>query len=329
MEAKGHPDFPTEEAYRILDDIGTFASPVIVLSGGEPLLRKDVFDIANYGTSKGFRMCLATNGTLVTPEVCKNIKEAGIKMVSLSLDGSTSKVHDDFRQQPGAFEGTVRAARLFKEHGIDFLINSSFTKRNQEEIPRVYRLAKELGATAWYMFMIVPTGRGEDILEELISPEDYESLLGWHYEMEKGEEDLLVRPTCAPHYYRIRLQKAKEEGGKVAHRTLKFSTGGAKGCLAGQLIVLIDVDGNVLPCSYFPVSAGNIKEQSLKYIWENSSLFKELRDFAGYKGKCGACEYIRVCGGCRARAYAVRGDYLAEEPFCSYIPRRLEEKSSS
>ncbi len=326
MEVKGHPDFSTDEGYRLLDDIATFASPVIVLSGGEPLLRADVFDLARYGTSKGFRMCLATNGTLVTPEICGKIKDAGIKMVSLSLDGSTAEVHDNFRNQEGAFEGTVNAARLFKEHGIEFLINSSFTKRNRDEIPKVYKLAKELGATAWYMFMIVPTGRGEEIMEELIPPDDYESILEWHYEMECGEEDILVRPTCAPHYYRIRLQKAKEQGDRVEHRTLKFSTGGAKGCLAGQLIVLIDVDGNVLPCSYFPMSAGNVREQSLKEIWENSPLFKELRDFKEYHGKCGKCEYVNVCGGCRARAYAMTGDYLGPEPFCSYMPRRAQSQ---
>ncbi len=326
LDVKGHPDFSLEEARRVIDDIASFANPVVVLSGGEPLLRDDVYEIASYGTSKGLRMCLATNGTLVTSEVCRKLKESGICMVSLSLDGSTAQVHDDFRQQPGAFEGTMNAARLFRENGISFLINSSFTKRNQGEIQKIYRLAKEIGATAWYMFMIVPTGRGKEILDELISPEDYEELLKWHYEMEKHEDQILVRPTCAPHYYRIRMQMAKEEGIKLEHRSLKFSTGGAKGCLAGQLISLIDVDGNVLPCSYFPKAAGNIRESSMKEIWENSPLFKELRDFSLYKGRCGKCEYVRVCGGCRARAYAINGDYLAEEPFCNYTPRNYTAK---
>ena len=172
------------------------------------------------------------------------------------------------------------------------------------------------------MFMIVPTGRGEDIMGELISPEDYEEILGWHYEMEKEEEELLVRPTCAPHYYRIMLQKSKEDKEKFKRRSLKFSTGGSKGCLAGQLICLIDVDGEVQPCSYFPKSAGNIREKSFKDIWENSTLFQSLRDFKSYKGSCGSCEYLNVCGGCRARSYAMTGDYLDEEPFCNYIPRK-------
>jgi heme b synthase len=326
LEVKGHPDFSTKEAFRIIDDIAGYANPVVVLSGGEPLFRDDVFEIARYGTEKGLRMCLATNGTLVNDKICEKIKDSGIKIVSLSLDGSEETVHDNFRNQKGAFAGTINAARLFKTSGIEFIINSSFTKRNQEEIPKVYKLAKELGATAWYMFMIVPTGRGEEIMNELVSKEDYEDILEWHYRMEKDEKDMLVRPTCAPHYYRIVLQKSKEEGSKFERRTLKFSTGGAKGCIAGQLIALIDVDENVLPCSYFPKPAGNMKEQSFKDIWENSRLFKELRDFKKYKGKCGSCEYLSVCGGCRARAYSVYGDYLEEEPFCSYIPVKIRMK---
>ncbi|MBI4824307.1 MAG: radical SAM protein [Nitrospirae bacterium] len=326
-EVRGHPDFSFEEALRIMDDISGYAKPVIVLSGGEPLLRADVFDIARYGTEKGLRMCLATNGTLVTSEICLKIKDSGIKIVSLSLDGGEESIHDDFRAERGAFKGTINAARLFREYGIEFIVNSSFTKRNQEEIPKVYRLAKELGATAWYMFMIVPTGRAEEIMNELISKEDYEEILKWHYEMEKAEKDMLVRPTCAPHYYRIVLQKSKEEGQRFQRRTLKFSTGGAKGCIAGQLICLIDVDGNVLPCSYFPKSAGNIREKPFKEIWENSELFKQLRDFKSYKGKCGSCEYITVCGGCRARAYSIYGDYLEEEPFCGYVPVKMKKKA--
>jgi radical SAM protein with 4Fe4S-binding SPASM domain len=237
-------------------------------------------------------------------------------------------VHDDFRNMEGAFEGTMRAAALFKKHGIEFIINSSFTKRNQEHIKDVYKLAKGLGATAWYMFMIVPTGRGDDLMEELISAEDYEEILDWHYDMEHDEDTMLVRPTCAPHYYRIVLQKNKGREGdeKLKRRTLKFSTGGSKGCIAGQLICLIDVDGNVLPCSYFPKAAGNIREQSFKDIWENSPLFKDMRDFKSYKGRCGSCEFVGVCGGCRARAYAIHGDYMAEEPFCTFVPTKMKKE---
>jgi heme b synthase len=326
LAVQGHPDFSFEEATRVIDDISAYASPVMVLSGGEPLLRDDIFDIAKYGNDKGLRMCMATNGTLVTPEIADRIKEADIKMVSLSLDGSSAEIHDNFRNVPGAFDGTINAMDLFNERGIKFLINSSFTKRNQEEIPKIYKLAKKKGATAWYMFMIVPTGRGEDIMNELISKEDYEELLKWHYELEKNEDEMLVRPTCAPSYYRVVLEQAKEKGDDFKRRTLQFSTGGSKGCLAGQLICLIDVDGEVLPCSYFPKSAGNIREKSFKDIWENSELFKDMRDWKSYKGRCGSCEYVGVCGGCRARAYAITGDYMEEEPFCSHVPFKMANK---
>src|SRR4030043_584946 len=326
FEVKGHPDFSTDEAFRIIDDIVSYAKPVIVLSGGEPLVRKDVFEIAEYGSEKGLRMCLATNGTLVTDDICKKIKNSGIKIVSLSLDGSEEAVHDNFRNQKGAFGGTINAARLFKKYGIEFIINSSFTKRNQEEIPKIYKLAKKLGATAWYMFMIVPTGRGQEIMDELISKEDYEEILEWHYQMEKNETDMLVRPTCAPHYYRVRMQKAKEEGIKIQPRTLSFSTGGGKGCICAQTIAFIDSKGNLQPCSHFPVVAGNGKRQPFKEIWYHSELFESLRAFEKYKGRCGECEYLNVCGGCRARADAVLGDYLEEEPFCDYVPIRTKRR---
>ena len=160
LEVAGHADFSLDEAKAIIDNIAAYASPVLVLSGGEPLLRADVFDIARYGTAKGFRMCLATNGTLVTDAICEQIKAAEIKMVSLSLDGAKAETHDNFRNQQGAFDGVMNAIRLFKQYSIPFLINSSFTVRNRKEIPEIYRLVKSLGATAWYMFMIVPTGRG-------------------------------------------------------------------------------------------------------------------------------------------------------------------------
>ncbi|MEJ2202430.1 MAG: radical SAM protein, partial [Desulfuromonadaceae bacterium] len=244
-------DFNTEEAFKLIDDICEVSKPVMVLSGGEPLLREDIFEIAQYGTSKGLRMCMATNGTLITDAVCERMKAAEIKMVSLSLDGSTAAIHDDFRSCPGAFEGVIRGAETLKRNGIKFLINSSFTKRNQQDIGNTFKLAKSLGATAWYMFMIVPTGRGEEIMNELISKEDYEEILSWHYQQEKQEDDILMRPTCAPHYYRIVPQMAKAEGVDFQRRSLTFSTGGGKGCIAAQTICLIDCFGNLKPCSYF------------------------------------------------------------------------------
>jgi AdoMet-dependent heme synthase len=318
-------DFSTEEGKKLLKEISDFSKPVVVLSGGEPLLRPDIFELAEYGTSLGLRICMATNGALVNDEVCEKMKKADIKMVSLSLDGSSPEVHDNFRGCPGAFQGVVNAAGYFRKHGQKFLINSSFTKRNQSDIANTFKVAKSLGATAWYMFMIVPTGRGEEIMSELISKEDYEEILDWHYQQEKLEEDILMRPTCAPHYYRIVPQKAKAEGVKFERRSLTFSTGGGKGCIAAQTICLIDCFGNVKPCSYFHRTAGNVKVTPFREIWENSEIFKDLRNFKAYKGKCGECEYINVCGGCRARADAVYGDYMAEEPFCNYVPIKVQK----
>lgn len=316
-------EYTGSEARGLIDQLADYASPVLVLSGGEPLLREDCFDLARYGTDKGLRMCLATNGTLVDEAVCEEILASGIRMVSLSLDGSTPEIHDDFRQQPGAFEGVMRAASHFRRFEIPFLVNSSFTKRNQADIENVYRLAKELGAKAWYLFMIVPTGRAEGALDELISREDYEKILHWHYHQEQDETEILMRPTCAPHYFRIVRQESKREGRKWKQRSLAFATGVAKGCLAGQNIAFIDRCGNVRPCSYFSEAAGNLREQSFQEIWEDSVLLNNLRDFDNYEGKCGSCEYLRVCGGCRARAAALNeGDYLAEEPFCTYVPIR-------
>jgi len=254
--------------------------------------------------------------------MCVKIKDSGIKIVSLSLDGSNKKVHDDFRGVNGAFDGVIKAAKLFNKYNIPFIINSSFTKRNQSDIKNVYHLAKSLGATAWYMFLIVPTGKGEDLLKELVSKEDYEEILNWHYDMEQSENDILVRPTCAPQYYRIWHERSNRDGKSTERRSLKFSTGGGKGCVAAQSICFINSSGDVYPCSYFPVPAGNVFKQSIREIWNSSALFNEIRNFKCYEGKCGVCNYLSVCGGCRARAYAVSGSYLSEEPYCNYIPIR-------
>ncbi|MFC1848966.1 radical SAM protein [candidate division CSSED10-310 bacterium] len=327
-EEAGGPEFSTPQALAVLEDIASYAQPVVVLTGGEPLLRGDLFSLAAHGTKLGLRMCLATNGTLVDDTVCERIKETELKMISLSLDGSEQSIHDDFRQQPGAFQGTMKAIQYFQKHGIPFIINSSFTKRNQHDVENVYKLVKKTGAIAWYMFLIVPTGRGKDLLAELVDKEDYEEILNWHYEVEQSETDMLMRPTCAPHYYRIFHQRAKKQGKSTARRTLSFSTGGNKGCVCAQSIAFISSNGDVHPCSYFSAIAGNIMQQSFQEIWENSPLFRALRDFSSYKGRCGQCEYVKVCGGCRARADIIHGDFLQEEPYCLYVPSRMQEKTS-
>ncbi|AEA33259.1 radical SAM/SPASM domain-containing protein [Hippea maritima] len=304
-----------EDITNIIEEISEQFKPVVVLTGGEPLLREDVFDIADFIHSKGMRVGLATNGTLIDEGLALKIKKH-IDIVSLSLDGSTAEVHDDFRKVKGAFDATVRAANILRETSVEFIINSSFTKRNQSDIENTYRLAKFLGAKAWYMFMIVPTGRAEEIREELIDKENYKEILKWHFQMELNEKDILVRPTCAPEYYALVDIESKSKGIGFKRRTLKFSTGGAKGCVAGQLIAFIGFDGRVKPCSYFLRDAGNVLEDGFLNIWYNSDIFKKLRDFSSYNKKCASCRYINVCGGCRARADAYFGDYLAIDPYC-------------
>ncbi|HHW96315.1 MAG TPA: radical SAM protein [Myxococcota bacterium] len=313
-------EWTTERASKMIDEIADWVKPVLVLSGGEPLMRDDIFELAAHGTARGLRMCMATNGLLVTDDVCHQMKESGIRMVSLSLDGPDADVHDSFRRVSGAFDATLNAAKLFKKHDISFLFNSSFAKHNQHTIGDTFRLAKSLNATAWYMFMIVPTGRGADLMKDLISQPDYDAILEWHYEQEKRESEILMRPTCAPHYYRLVPQLGIRDGSRFKRRDLTFSTGAGKGCVAGQTICLLDALGNVRPCSYMEQSAGNVFERSFKDIWENSELMLSMRDFESYKGRCGVCEFRNVCGGCRARAYAITGDLFAEEPFCNYIP---------
>ncbi len=324
-------EFSLDNAKKLMDDIAKVSKPTIVLTGGEPLLRKDLFEIASYGTQRGFRMCIATNGTLVNDDTCRRMKESGIKMVSLSLDGSTPETHNNFRQQKGAFEGVVRAAKLFREYGIPFLINSSFTKRNAFDIPNTYKKARELGAKAWYMFFVLPVGRGNDASKELLSNSEMEKWLNWHYELEKNlmlknDNSIIVRPTCAPQYYRIFYQNAKRDGLSTNRRNLSFGTGGSKGCVAGQYIALIDCHGWLRPCSYFPISDVNVFNTPFNKAWFESKIFNDLRDFSKYKGKCGICEYMNVCGGCRVRAYWKYGDYLAQDPTCDYVPERLKHE---
>ena len=311
--------FTLERALALIDEIAAFVQPVFVLSGGEPLLRPDIFDIARHATAKGFRTCMATNGLLVTEEVCAAMKESGIKMVAISLDGPNREVHDSFRRVKGAFDGAVRAAKLLRAAGIPFLVNSSFGKANQAHVADTFRLAKSLGAVAWYMFMVVPSGRGEEMLDGLIRQPDYDELLEWHLEQERREEDILMRPTCAPHYYRLVLKK----GHGFKRKELSFATGASKGCVAAQTICLIDAFGEVRPCSYISLSGGNVLKEPFRKIWEESPLFLALRDTSAYKGRCGVCEYRNVCGGCRVRALALRGDVLEEDPFCDHVPVKL------
>ena len=232
-------------------------------------LRPDVFDIARYGTGKGFRMCLATNGTLVTDTVCKSILDAQIKMVSLSLDGAKAETHDNFRNQTGAFAGTMNAIRLFNKYHIPFLVNSSFTLRNRKEIPDIYRLVKSLGATAWYMFMIVPTGRGEDIMEELIPEDVYDEILEWHYEVEKQENELLMRPTCAPTTTALSARKIRNWERKINAGACSFPLEVPKAAWPVSSSVSLTSTGKCSHAATLPNQPATLKRPPLRQSGKN------------------------------------------------------------
>ncbi len=310
-------ELSTAQAKHFVDELVEY-KPIIILTGGEPLLRPDVYDIAKYASGHGLRVVLATNGTLLTPEIVKRLKDVGIQRVSISIDGSTKETHDTFRGEKGAFESALRGIDILKNEGLSFQINTTITKRNLTQIPNIYELALELGASALHIFLLVPTGRGEDIESDEIPPEEYERVLNWFYDMSKNSR-IQLKATCAPHYFRIMRQRAKAEGIKITREThgLEAIT---KGCLGGSGFCFVSSTGNVYPCGYLPALAGNIRQKPFKMIWEKSKVFNDLRDPGKLKGKCGDCEYRAVCGGCRARAYAATGDYLEEEPYCMYVP---------
>ncbi len=313
-------ELTTQEAMHFIDEIAQMGKTILILSGGEPLVREDIYQIASYANIKGLSVALATNGTLVTPDVASRLKEAGVRRISVSLDGASPQTHDDFRCVPGAFEGAMRGIDVIKEAGIGFQINTTITKRNLTEIPTILDMATEIGAEALHIFLLVPTGRGKELENEEIPPAEYERVLNWFYDQQKTAK-IQLKATCAPHYFRIMRQRARKEGTEITVKTHGYEAM-TKGCLGGTGFCFVSSVGEVYPCGYLPALAGNIKEQPFREIWENSQVFNDLRDPSRLKGKCGNCEYKEVCAGCRARAFAATGDYLAEEPYCIYVPRK-------
>ncbi len=312
-------ELDTDASFRLFDQIAQVGKPIIILTGGEPLLRTDIFDIAKYGTDKGLRMVMAPNGTLITENFAKQMADSGIQRISISLDGATRENHDRFRGVDGAFEGALRGIRLAKDAGIEFQINTTITKTNLHEIPKIQDLAVKLGAVAHHIFLLVPTGRGKYIVDQEITASEYERTLNWFYD-QKEKTPLQLKATCAPHYYRILRQRAKQEGKSVTFKTHEMDAM-TRGCLGGTGFCFISHRGIVQPCGFLDVDCGDITQASFADIWNRSDIFLSLRNFDELKGKCGACEFKKVCGGCRARAYEATGDFLAEEPLCSYQPR--------
>jgi len=313
-------EMDSEKSIEILDQIALIGEPIVIITGGEPLLRKDIFDLARHGTQKNLRMVMATNGTLITPSIAEKIKSSGIKRVSISLDGADADSHDEFRKVPGAFEGALKGIDLLKKTNIEFQINTTVTRHNVNQVEEILKRAIKLGAVAHHVFLLVPTGRARDMVNQEIDSHEYEKLLKWLYSI-RDEVPLHIKATCAPHYYRILRQEAHAKGEKVDFKTYGLDAV-TRGCLGGTSFCFISHDGIVQPCGYLELNCGNLKNSSFETIWKDSTIFKELRDFSAYKGKCGSCEYLKFCGGCRARAFEATGDYMAEEPLCIYQPSR-------
>ena len=311
-------DLPTEQCLNIIDQIAAFADPILILSGGEPLYRPDIFQLAQYATDKGLRVALATNGTLVTKDVAQKIVAAGVKRVSISLDGSCAETHDEFRGIPGSFDAAIYGFRNLKELGMPVQINMTIAKHNAVELPQVLEMVRRLGADALHTFPLVPVGCGVDIAEsQMVAPNEYERILNWFYD-QAAEGDIELKATCAPHYFRV-VRQRQPGGDPNAMNSM------TKGCLAGTGVCFLSFEGEVYPCGYLPAMAGDLRKQSFADVWNNSAVFADLRDVDKLEGKCGCCEFRNVCMGCRARAYAAKGNYMAEEPFCVYEPKAMAE----
>ena len=346
-------DLSTAEAKAMIDDIAAFSKPIFVLSGGEPLFRPDIFEIARHAAEAGMIVALATNGTLIDVQVAQKIKNSGIRRVSVSFDGADAPTHDIFRG-PGAFDRALKGIGHLREVGVPFQINTTVAKHNIHQMEETLALAKEQGAVALHLFLLVPVGCGVQIAEDQqISPDEYEEVLNWMYdrEMDGGIE---LKATCAPHYFRIVAQRRAEEARLGIRRERPDSqhrqkhAGGhpgsnghpgghphgegrhamnamTKGCLAGTGVAFVSHRGEVFPCGYLPLEAGNIREENIADVWHYSPLFAELRNPDLLGGSCGVCEFNHLCGGCRARSYGMLGDHLAEEPFCTYVPKQIRE----
>lgn len=325
-------DLTTEEAFQLIDEIATVGKPVFVLSGGEPLFRPDIYEIARYATNAGLPVALATNGTLVDDAIAQKIKDSGVKRVSISFDGADAATHDMFRGLEGSFEAAIRGFKALRNVGLPVQINTTVAKHNEAQMEQMRQLAKDLDAIGLHLFLLVPVGCGVEIADEqMISAQEYERILNWMYDVEQSEPDLQMKATCAPHYFRVmRTRRAEDRRNGLiqelppshdrqvnGHPSMHAAT---KGCLAGTGVTFVSHRGEIFPCGYLPVEAGNIRQQAFGDIWQDSPLFQEMRDPDALEGKCGICQFKSLCSGCRARAYGITGNYLAEEPFCAYDP---------
>ena len=315
--AENHKELTTTQCKKILKSVANFPTssrqkhlPLIILTGGEPMQRSDIYELIQYGRKLNLKMAMATCGYAIDDQSINKLKKAGISILSFSIDGAGAHFHDAFRNSPGAFEVVVKAAKIAHSAGIPFQINTTITKRNADELVAIAELAKKLGARCFNVFILVPTGRAKQIADEVLDPVEYETLLHKLLRL-KLESKIEVRLTCAPQFARISRQQKQE---KLIRRRR------TNGCIAARDFGFISYRGDVQACGFLDISAGNLIGNGYNFekIWTESEFLKELRDLSKYKGSCAICEYSAVCRGCRARAYATSGDYLAPDPICNY-----------
>ncbi|MHC4444788.1 MAG: radical SAM protein [Planctomycetota bacterium] len=318
-------DLSTEKGKQLIDQIVEIGRPVLVFSGGEPLMRPDIFELAKHAKAAGLTIALATNGTLIDDAMAAKIAAAQFDRVSVSLDGADSETHDIFRGLAGSFDQAVKGMRLLHSANVPVQVNCTIARHNQDQIEDLLKLAEGIGAVAVHYFLLVPVGCGQQIADEqMLDMNEVEERLNFIADLDKNTE-LQIKPTCAPQYYRIIRQQGKSKDERPPS---KPSPGKSplhsitKGCLAGTAVCFVSHEGNVFPCGYLPISAGEIMFESLGEIWRESSVFTDLRNPNDLTGKCGICEFKHVCSGCRARAFYQFGDYLAQEPYCAYEPKQ-------
>lgn len=309
-QPKAHPEELThEEALALVDKIAELRPPMLVLTGGDPMMRADIHDIIRAATAKGLRVALSPAATprLVHTDF-HQLKEAGVVSLSLSLDGATQETHDRFRGVPHTFERTLQAARAVMEAGIQLQVNTTLAKSTLGELDAFIELMRELKPDVWSVFVLVPTGRAS--LEDLPTAEDLESV--WQrLEALRAELPFAIKTTEGHHYRRVLMQAARRGGQAPRHMV---PTRDGKG------VLFISHTGEVQPSGFLPLTAGNVRTDDLAEVYRTHPIFTELRNDDALEGKCGKCEYRRVCGGSRARAYGSGLGMMGAEPLCNYIP---------
>lgn len=317
-----HPaELTTDEACVLMADLArAFPGAVLILTGGEPLTRPDVFALARYGSRLGLQMALSVDvGWLLTAELCAEIRAAGVTAVSFSLHFPDPARSDRFAATPGFHAAALEGLANLRRAGQRFQLHTTVMRANAPLLPRMHRLVTELGAAAWELFFLVPTGRGRLLADEELPPAEQERVLHWLYRLQR-RSPIPVKQICAPHFRRVEAQVARARGERRPPRlTTRLGTL-SRGCLAGQGFAFVSHVGDVCGCGFLPLSVGNVRDRPFSELYLRAPLFEAFRDPARLGGDCGACEFRALCGGCRARAYAATGDPLAEEPDCAYVP---------